>query len=312
MRESVNYKGDRQERADYRPLFILCPGRSFSSVVCGMLGQHPDLCGLPETNFFVADTVGGVFQRFAGPGDRHRTHGLARAIAQLHDGEQTETTVERAWRWLRDRSPMTVLELAWHVAALAGNRQLVEKSPSNCAEPANLTRLHQTFPAARFLHLTRHPRSTGKSLYQARQEQRARRLRTTTAPSADRIEENWLKVHGHIVRFTERLPVGQSIRLQGERLLADPDRYLRQIAAWLGIRADPEAIEAMKHPEHSPFACVGPANARGGNNRKYLEDPHLRTGPPPTINLADPLEWMPDGSGFSPATVALARCFGYR
>ena len=277
-----------------------------------MLGQHPELYGLPETNFFVADTVGGIFQRFDGPGDRHRTHGLARAIAQLHDGEQTEATIERAWQWLRERPTMTARELAWHVAALVDNRQLVEKSPSNCGEFAHLTRLYGAFPAARFLHLTRHPRSTGKSLYQARQDQRARRRRTASSPNADRIEDNWLKVHGHIVRFTERLPAGQSIRLQGELLLADPDRYLRQIAVWLGIRADPEAIEAMKHPENSPFASVGPANARGGNNRKYLEDPHLRTGSPPKTNLTDPLEWMPDGSGFGPATVMLARYFGYR
>ena len=280
--------------------------------MCGVLGQHPQLYGLPETNFFVADTVAGIFQRFAGPGDRHRTHGLARTIAQLHDGEQTEATVERAWQWLRERPAMTVRELAWHVAARAPDRQLVEKSPSNCAEPSNLARLYHTFPAARFLHLTRHPRSTGKSLNQARQGQRAPGASASAPLDPVRIEENWLKVHGYILRFTEQLPIEQSIRLQGEQLLADPDRYLAQIAAWLGIRADAEAIERMKHPENSPFACIGPANARGGNNRKYLEDPRLRVGSPSPANLTDPLEWMPSGEGFSPTTVALARFFGYR
>lgn len=277
-----------------------------------MLGQHPELYGLPETNFFVADTVGGLFQCFAGLGDRHRLHGLVRTLAQLHDGEQTETTAERAWQWLRERLDMTTHELAWHVASQTGQRQIVEKSPSNCAEAAYLAHLYRVFPTARFLHLSRHPRSTSKSLYQVRQEQRARRGRNRMPVDGRRMEENWLKVHGHILRFTEQLPIGQSLHLQGELLLANPDHYLPQIAEWLGIRMDAEAIEAMKHPEASPFATVGPENARGGNNRKYLEDPRLRTGPPPKVNLSDPLEWMTDGSSFGPATVALAQRLGYR
>lgn len=276
-----------------------------------MLGQHPELYGLPETNFFVADTVGGLFQCFAGLGDRHRLHGLVRTLAQLHDGEQTEAAAERAWQWLRERLDMTTHELAWHVVSQIGPRQMVEKSPSNCAEAAYLACLYRIFPTARFLHLSRHPRSTSKSLYQVRQEQRARRGRNRMPVDGRRMEENWLKVHGHIVRFTEQLPVGQSLHLQGELLLANPDHYLPQIAEWLDIRMDAEAIEAMKHPEASLFATIGPDNARGGNNRKYLEDPRLRTGPPPKVNLSDPLEWMTDGSRFGPATVALARRLGY-
>ncbi len=276
-----------------------------------MLGQHPQLYGLPEMNFFVADTVGGIFERFARQGDRHRTHGLARTLAQLHEGEQTEATVERAWEWLQQHVAMSTQALAWHVAELAGGRQLVEKSPSNGAASAHLTRLYQSFPEARFLHLTRHPRATGKSLYEVRQEQRARRRQATEAANPSRVEENWLKVHGVILRFTESLAPGQSMQLQGEWLLANPDHYLRQIATWLEIRADAEVLEIMKHPENSPFAHLGPANARGGNNRKYLEDPRLRIGSFPKSSLTAPLEWMPDGSGFSPATMALARRFGY-
>ena len=31
------------------PLFILAPPRSFTSVVCAMIGNHPQMLGLPET-----------------------------------------------------------------------------------------------------------------------------------------------------------------------------------------------------------------------------------------------------------------------
>jgi hypothetical protein len=39
-----------------RPLFILAPPRSFTSVICGMIGQHPQMYGLPEVNLFAGET----------------------------------------------------------------------------------------------------------------------------------------------------------------------------------------------------------------------------------------------------------------
>ena len=82
----------------HRPLFILAPPRSFTSVTCGMIGQHPEMYGLPETNLLARDTyqhlkalykVRGRFQ-----------HGLLRSIAQLAFGEQTEDNVTVAIEWL--------------------------------------------------------------------------------------------------------------------------------------------------------------------------------------------------------------------
>src|SRR5579862_6331286 len=39
------------------PVLLLCPPRSFSSVVGAMLGQHPELYGFPELSLFAADTL---------------------------------------------------------------------------------------------------------------------------------------------------------------------------------------------------------------------------------------------------------------
>ena len=38
-----------------QPLFILAPPRSFTTVTSAMIGQHPEMYGLPETNLFVAE-----------------------------------------------------------------------------------------------------------------------------------------------------------------------------------------------------------------------------------------------------------------
>jgi hypothetical protein len=46
----------------------------------------------------------------------------------------------------------------------------------------------------------------------------------------------------------------------------------------MGLRTDDEAIDAMLHPENSPYACPGPWPARGGNDRKFTHSPKLRRG----------------------------------
>jgi hypothetical protein len=101
------------------------------------------------------------------------------------------------------------------------------------------------------------------------------------------------------------------MRLRGEDIINYPDRYLREIAEFLGLRTDPEAIEQMKHPERSPFARFGPANARLGNDPHFLEHPVLHTNGTRPQRLEGPLKWRMDGREFSPRVTQLARAFGY-
>ena len=100
------------------------------------------------------------------------------------------------------------------------------------------------------------------------------------------------------------------MRIKGEDLLSYPDIYLPQIAEWLGVRTDSEAIAAMKRPENSPYACMGPENALYGNDINFLQNPRLRTGKVEEPSLIGPLEWSPDQT-FTPAVISLARQFGY-
>lgn len=305
------------------PIFILCPGRSFSSVVCTMLGQHPELYGVPELNLFIADSVGEMVNFFENSGQRYRMHGLVRILAQLHDGEQTEASVRAAWEWLDHHRNWNSTMLAHYVAELVQPRGLTDKSPSNTRNHACLERMYTAFPNARILHLIRHPRSTGNSLYKvyserhsfqqlkSRKRQGRKRQRRFRQLDTTKVELHWLETHKSILDFTNRLGLGQSMRLQGELLLSDPDTYLVQICQWLGISTAPEAIDAMKHPEQSPYACYGPPNARGGNNRGFLEDPKLRVLKRQKISLNDPLEWLNDNGIFQEETIALARQFGY-
>ena len=146
------------------PLFIVAAPRSYTSVVGGMLGQHPQAYGLPEVNLSHGDTMAqmwrGVLVKI-----NFGTAGLLRLLAHLHEGKQTEGAVQRARAWVEDHRHLTAAEMFAHLQEQIGpDRMMVEKSPRNTFHIDNLRRLHRIFPDANFLHLTRHPRTHGKSV----------------------------------------------------------------------------------------------------------------------------------------------------
>jgi len=310
-----------------RPLFILAPPRSFTSVVCAMLGQHPQMYGLPELHLFAAETVRDR-TRLAEQKDFNIHHGLLRVIAQLYFGEQSEVTVRAARGWLRRRLHFTTGLLFENLAQEVAPRVLVEKSPSNVRHIGSLHRIGAMFPQARFIHLVRHPMSYGDSIvkYLKRRAERnpagagaarwpeACAARSKTAPGTPRVDPqiSWFELHTNICRFLETVEGSRQMRLRGEDLLADPDQFLQQIADWMELRTDAAAIEAMKHPERSPYAHFGPPGAYGGNDPFFLENPVLRPEKARPLSLDGLPGWCRRPHGFLPKVKHLAEQFGYR
>ena len=291
------------------PLFILSAPRSFSSIVCGLVGQHPECYGLPELNLFMADDLGSLWW---GPlallpiGK----HGLLRALAQLHEGEQTEDSVSRAHEWLLRHSRWTPTQVLAHIQELVGPKILVEKSPATVFRQDYMGRLVRLYPKAHYIHLTRHPRATADSMLRLRERFTNELPPALTAADPERI---WQRSHDTIMRATAGLPNGQCMRLQGEAFLENLEFFLPQICEWLGVRSDPKAIEAMMHPELSPYARPGPRGAPLGNDINFLESPtidrsRLERMAQPTLD--GELAWR-KGESFASPTISLARQFGY-
>lgn len=299
-------------------LIILAPPRSFTSVVCAMLGQHPQMYGLPEVNLFSAETMrerqGMLKWRKSGES------GLLRTVAQLWGGEQTMQTVALAKRWVQFRLESSCVSVMRELMEKVRPRIIVEKSPATTRRVDCMQRIRRAFPGARFIHLLRHPRTQGDSLFTMVKNNRAPvavaqelgALDFSTDPPTLDLQKVWYALHMNIYTFLETVPRDQWIRIRGEDLLSDPDRHLVEIAEWLGLRTDKEAIEMMKHPERSPYAGIGPLNAPFGNDGKFLRDPHLRPLPKgKEPSLEGPLSWRPDKRGFSPEVIELAMEFGY-
>jgi hypothetical protein len=305
--QSAPRRGRRQPA--HGPVFVLAAPRSFSSIISTMIGQHPQLYSFPETHLFSVRKLGE--RASVKPAFRA---GLLRAVAQLFWEEQTEKSVRRAQRWLNRRRGFPTARIFRMLARKVEPLIAVEKSPDLSAEMKSLGRVYRAFPDSRFLHVLRHPRGHGESVLKHFKEKRERRMAANHGAPARLADpqHGWYMRNMHIRRFLERVPPEQQAWVRGEDLLNNPDPWLRRIAAWLDLRTDDEAIEAMKHPERSPYAFFGPDNARGGNSASFLNDPVLRPECAKLESLDGPLKWQENGKGFCWDVRELARQFGYK
>lgn len=311
------------------PVFILALPRSFSALIGTMLGQHPQMYGLPETHLFGCATVSEWWD-MSSKESFNMSHGLVRAVAQLYFGGQDEDTVVQARAWLRRRLDFTTGYLLEMLAEKASPRILVDRSPSIVYSQTSMDRAHLMFPLARFIHLVQHPRGYADSVMNGIRES-ARNgpvpqwmLDLASYPGAtlnpvdvaghDKDldpQRGWYTLNTNICRFLDSIPDSQKICVRGEDLLGDPDPALGHIADWIGVRSDAEVIEEMKHPERSPYACLGPPSARYGNDYDFLAHPTFTPASNSPEALGGELGWGRDGTEFSTEVRALVQRFGY-
>ena len=297
----------------FAPLFVLAPARSYSSVISTMLGQHPDLAGLPELKLFACPTVGDMEASlpafWIARGVTHRSPGLIRALAEYLFGNQQLQSLALARAWLRERSAWSgadVLDILLERFQPSG---CVEKSPENVETDTALARLAAAYPRARYLHLTRHPGTTQRSI----QEHFNRILpgyRQDGQPMSGVAA--WYETHRRILRLAADLPPDRYMRVRAEDVLNDMRHQLAAIAAWLGLHTGADAIAAMTHPEASPFAGFGAAGSgvTGGNDPAFLRDPIPHKVPVPG-SVQEPTGWTEGPSSWQ-MVVDLANRLGYR
>jgi len=301
-----------REPSRFRPLFVLTTARAYSSVVTTMIGQHPELTALPELKLFAYGTIGELAASlphyWIKRGIKHRSPGLVRAVAQFEFGNQTPVALAAAQKWLEDRAHCSGPDIFDLLLDRISPRTAVEKSPENVETDDALRRLAAAYPKARYLHLTRHPVATQRSMLEHLKR---------TVPGFSEPEQPmlgiacWVETHCRILGFAASLPRHAYFRVKAEEVLNDNYLQLRSIAAWMGIRVDDTALEAMRHPEDSPFASPGPAESGiiGGNDPGFLRDPVPHPVAVPRT-LERPHGWV-GNSALWQRTVALANRLGY-
>ena len=303
------------------PVFVLAGPRSYSSLVVGMIGQHPELYGMPELNLFQCEDIEEFNTGENADGStkspfwKSMRHGLLRAVAQIYSGEQTPESIRMAERWLRTREQLRSGDVLREICETVAPLRIVEKSPGVLRKQEFMNRMLETFPNARFIHLVRSPIDQCKSGLAAKGgvgvllSLNSVDHRGETAQLEPQIL--WHDTQIQILRFLDQLPDEQFVTLRGEDLLNDTDATLKALCQWLGVSDAPEAIAAMKKPEDSPFACLGPPNAHLGNDINFLKSPALREGTVTPEALDAPLPWRDDDERLHPRVTELARALGY-
>jgi len=299
------------------PLFLLAPPRSYTSLVNAMLGQHPQAFGLPELCLFNVDKLVDLWRGSTGEISENGAlvrHGLLRAVAEIYCGEQRTTTVNMALAWATLREEWDTGQVFQEIVGKIDPLMAVEKSPSYSMSVKRMQAIHRAFPDARFVHLVRHPVAQCKSLMAINDGAFSLKMEGFELGEDYALLEPqvaWHDINMNILDFLDEVPAERQMRLRGEDVMAEPERYLAEIARWAGLRDDDEAVEAMMHPERSPFACFGPINALFGNDPNFLAGPTFRPHKPKLPSLTKPVPWRTDGKGLMPEVVGLARDFGY-
>lgn len=308
--------------ADFKPVFILAPPLSFAGLLGGMLGQHPELYGIPELKLF---RVANMEAYWRGEGENKKTPsrlermlshpGLLRTVAQLYGGEQTINSIEMATRWMRIRMKLSTGSVYRELCAKVRPLHLVEVGSSYVIRTQYLQNIIHDIPSARFIHLTRHPRSQCQTIM----ARKGMSLWAFNQNSIDRRGEYpvldpqilWHDINLRVLKFFENLPTGQYYHVRSEDFMVWPERVLAELCGWLGISHSPTAMEAMAYPEASPFAEHGPVNARHRVDLDGLENLRRHPDVPVKVRLEGPLEWRTDDQGFHPKVAGMAGEFGY-
>ncbi len=296
----------------FAPVFVLATARSYSSVVATIVGQHPQCASLPELKLFAYGSIGELEASlpvyWSDRGITHRSPGLVRAIAQFEFGDQNSASILAARAWLRDRSDWSGAQVLDVLLARLSPRIAVEKSPENVEDDAALQRLAAAYPRARYLHLTRHPVATQQSL----EKHLDRTIPGCVLPGQPMFGiAAWVSAQCRILAFAATLPESRYLRVRAEDVLNDPHPQLASIASWLDLETSPDAIEAMLHPERSPFAHPGPISSGivGGNDPAFLSDPVPRRASLP-LGIAVPEGWV-ENSSLWEMTLDIATRLGY-
>ena len=263
--------------------------RSFSTVTSMMIGQHPELYGMPELSLFLADTVGELMTDIWSPG---YLAGLVRALAQCGFGNQKTESCLTSWQWLFNNRQMKTIEVFDMLQDLIKDKRIVEKSPTYVYDIKNLERLPKD---ASFIHLVRHPATYKKSLDDY--------FAFNKLPNSDPnyVLNSWISNQNIIEDFLKDIPDDRKMLLKGEDVVQYPKIHLKKVCKFLGIDDSDYSIEFMMHPEYSPYANKGNKWAEYGNDKYFCMQPALR---PSEVKPAT-LKGLPD------EVINLATKYGY-
>jgi hypothetical protein len=261
-----------QKRPSEDPVFVLCAGRSGSTLLRFLLDAHPDLACPPETRLpTMCAQIATVWLQLTGsPVPKERTDGLP-------------PVPEAAVAGIRHTMDLMV----GPYLAQRGKRRYCDKS-LGAAEHADV--LRAVFPDAKFLCLYRHPMDVVASGIEACPWGLNGFGFDSYADSSPRnsvkaLAQFWTDNAALILAVEERLG-DRAHRVRYEDLVADPESVAGGIFKFLGVRPAPGISAACFAPERER---VGPGDYKIWHTTRITTDSVGRGWSVPADMMGPPL-----------------------
>ena len=211
--------------------FILSSPRSGSTLLRVMLAGHPSLSSPPELHLLPFDTMA---EREAELGISQLGEGLKRAFMALKgiDLAQSQEIVDRAIA-----ENISIAEVYHQLQQLAGDRLLVDKSPTYASNRETLDKAEAIFDGAKYIHLVRHPYGVIESFARMRMD----KLVGSNCDPYQLAELIWRDSNQNIIDFAENIDPERYHLVYYEDLVSKPREVLSGICDVLEIPFD-EAV----------------------------------------------------------------------
>jgi acyl carrier protein len=284
-------------RVTTRPiLFVLSAPRSGSTLLRVMLAGHSRLFCPPELHLLPFQDMRQRSRALSGK-MKFLNEGLVRAVMDLKKCSAPEATALVADLEARNAS---VAEVFNWLQELAGDRLLVDKSPSYGEEPAVLRNAARLDGNARYIFLTRHPGAVIESFVRNRFD----KMLGHAGGDPWRLgEEVWTRINRNIAEFKGEVPADRWWDVRYEDLVTTPEESARELCRFLDVPFEPSLLtpyagERMTDGVHAVSLSIGDPN--------FLKHDRIEAG------LAE--EWrsrLPATLALGAPTIRLAAALGY-
>ncbi|MEN9568189.1 MAG: hypothetical protein RLZZ69_3385, partial [Cyanobacteriota bacterium] len=213
--------------------FILSSPRSGSTLLRVMLAGHPSLCSPPELHLLPFDTM---VERSQELGVSQLGEGLKRAFMALKgiDAAQSQKLVDELLA-----QDVTVKQVYQQLQQLAGDRLLVDKSPTYASNRETLDKAEALFDGAKYIHLVRHPYSVIESFTRMRMD---KLVGSGDGDPAQLAELIWRDSNQNILNLAEEIDPKRYHLVYYEELVSNPQSVLKGICEFLEVPFDPAVL----------------------------------------------------------------------
>lgn len=213
--------------------FILSSPRAGSTLLRVMLAGHPQLSSPPELHLL---PFLNLQEREQELGASYLGEGLQRSIMELKGITAVESH-EIVQNWTEQN--LTIFEVYEQLQLMAGNKLIVDKSPTYGMKKSTLDRAEQYFDRAKYIHLLRHPYSVIESFTRLRMDKLVGKGEDNPFFLAESI---WTKSNQNILNFCQSIDSDRHHLLYYEELVENPQPVMEKLCEFLGVEFDPAVL----------------------------------------------------------------------